>query len=622
MKRSSVLLCLILVSGGLAAVVLGWPDAEPNPPPAPPADAAPDVAPELPPPPYSDSPYLNTRPGTEFIGSAACATCHPVNHQSYLLTAHSKALCDVVPADEPPDAAFEHKESGRAYRVYRRDGRLRHEEVVRTPDGREVARTDLPLRYRVGSGHFTRTYLVEIDGFLHESPITWYASKGKWDMSPGYEGRWNPGFERPANLTCVTCHAGRVEWSAGADPRVAFREQAVGCESCHGPGALHQTFRAAGTRAPGEPDRTVVNPARLSRPLLESVCAACHLSADSSVAVRGRAVNDFRPGLPLTDVVIHYHAGSKDQMTVVGHVDQLRLSKCYQEKAPGRPELTCVTCHDPHARSKPADPVAFYRRKCLDCHETKPCAEPPAARLRRSPADDCTACHMPRGDTDIQHVAFTHHRIGRHAPAAAAPPGGVRELVPLDENPHLGALDRKRNLGIAYLEWRHDAAAEPWVREQAWSNLEEAYRGGARDADTVLALAGIAGRDRNPVRVAALMREVLRSSGQQPPAQAVALSAIAECERLNRNPAAAVPHLERAVRLRRFADDWRLLGASYWDEKRPEPALAALRKAIEIRPYRAATYFDLAECYRRLGDEARWRESLETAEWLKTHGYD
>ncbi len=64
--------------------------------------------------------------------------------------------------------------SGRAYRVYREGGQLHHEELLRSLEGQEIARVDLPVRYLIGSGHFSRSYFVEVDGFLKESPITWY----------------------------------------------------------------------------------------------------------------------------------------------------------------------------------------------------------------------------------------------------------------------------------------------------------------------------------------------------------------------------------------------------------------------------------------------------------------
>ena len=48
----------------------------------------------------------------------------------------------------------------------------------------------------IGSGHHSRSYIVEDDGFLVESPVTWYSSIEKWAMSPGYDRRFHMGFER------------------------------------------------------------------------------------------------------------------------------------------------------------------------------------------------------------------------------------------------------------------------------------------------------------------------------------------------------------------------------------------------------------------------------------------
>ncbi|HKA06140.1 MAG TPA: multiheme c-type cytochrome, partial [Gemmataceae bacterium] len=172
----------------------------------------------------------------KYIGTAACAECHKSNHESYLLTAHSRAFSDLDPKAEPPDGSFPHTPSGRTYRVYRKGNKFHHEEVLRTADGTEIAKLDFPVKYLIGSGHFTRSYVVEVDGFLHESPITWYAQKKKWDMSPGYDAPRHWSFERPVQIGCVHCHSGRVELVGDAVHRMTIHEKAIGCESCHGPG--------------------------------------------------------------------------------------------------------------------------------------------------------------------------------------------------------------------------------------------------------------------------------------------------------------------------------------------------------------------------------------------------
>ena len=110
---------------------------------------------------------------------------------------------------------------------------------------------------------------------------------------------------------------------------MTFHEKASGCESCHGPGSRHLELHTRRNLAPGERDLTIVNPGKLSRPLLESVCAACHLSTPAAAPVRGRGVADTWPGLPLSDFRVHYSFDrGRDQMTVVGHVEQLRQSAC------------------------------------------------------------------------------------------------------------------------------------------------------------------------------------------------------------------------------------------------------------------------------------------------------
>jgi hypothetical protein len=581
--------------------------------------ARPDLADPFPIPPYSATRFLNTGPDAHYIGSAACAGCHRENYESYLLTPHSRALSDVDPATEPPDAAFEHAPSGRSYRVYRQDGRLRHQEVMRTEAGEEVGRVDLPVRYLVGSGHYSRTYLVEVDGFLHESPITWYASRKAWGLSPGYDHAAHAGFERPVGVDCLSCHAGRAEAVGDSFHRVTFHEQAIGCENCHGPGSLHEAARRAGTPPPGGDDPTIVHPGRLSRPPLESVCAACHMDTPARVDLRGRHTGDFRPGRPLTDYRIDYRfQGGSARMTVVGHVEQLRQSACYQKSD----DLTCVTCHDPHRREAPKDPAAYYRQKCLDCHDSHPCGMSEAARRAREPADSCVACHMPRGDTEIPHIAFTHHRIGLHPAAGPAEaPTGTPELVPADDDSGLPPLERRRNLGVAYLKaaWKPKFApyAAAFLR-RGRDELEAVHAAGLPDAETALGLAqAYMAEDHERARRHA--REALAAPGASADVRGLALTVLANCDMQDRHFELAADSLEQVARTRRFADDWQLLGAAYLNLDRPAEALPALQKAAEIRPFHPAIQGSLADVYARLGDARQAAEHRRKARWLADH---
>jgi hypothetical protein len=571
--------------------------------------------------PFSESRFLNTQSSARFIGNAACAECHKKNHQSYMLTAHSRALTEVNPDDEPPDGLFTQQASGRSYRIYRQNGQLRHQEVLTASDGKEIARVDLPLRYRIGSGQHARSYAVEVDGFLHQSPLAWYEAKKKWDMSPGYDIPNHGSFERPIEMECMACHSGHTEAIDGTLNKLKIVEKTIGCESCHGPGSLHQDLRRSGKIVSGEDDVTIVHPKKLPRPLLESICSSCHLGDPAIVPLRGRQTGDFQPGRPLSDFRIHYRMeGANDSMTVVGHVDQMHQSACYK-KSPG---MSCLTCHDPHQPELPKDREAFYRGKCLDCHNTQPCKLELVQRLEKQPKDNCLACHMPRSDTEVPHVSFTHHRIGYHNRPLPSGPQRSPELVATDDLSHLSTLDRERCLGLAYQSVRRKPEYSSYAnefRERERIHLEAAYVGGLRDAETLIGLAELYSRADRP-RACELAKECLAAKETSSKARILAQMVLAYTDYQNLNDTEAIVELEELVKKRRLAEDWRRLGTSYFRQKEPEKALFALNKALEIRPYRPASHAGLGEVYGLLGKDKLADDHREKAKWLQAHNQE
>ena len=236
-----------------------------------------------------------------------------------------------------------------------------------------------------------------------------------------------------------------------------IKEAAISCERCHGPGALHVERHSkpgpAASTADGFDD-TIVNPAHLSRDLAEAVCQQCHLRSDASVLPRGRKLGDFRPGLPMEDFLHEFRLDTPDDdMTVVGHVEQMHLSRCYQ----GSETFTCLTCHNPHDEPSPDRREAYYKGSCLQCHQPEACKVDPALRHIRSPSNNCVQCHMPTSATEIPHLAFTHHRVGIHEPRKAtgspgARPADLADLEPVLDLSRVGDIDRRRSLGLAYLK--------------------------------------------------------------------------------------------------------------------------------------------------------------------------
>ncbi len=137
----------------------------------------PSAADRFPLPPIASSPFLNTRPDVRYVGSKACLSCHEQEHASFRHTGMGRSLAKADAASQPADGGFDHPLSKRRYRAVRKEGVLWHREWL-LRDGAEVLLAEYPIKYVVGSGDHAHTYLIEDDGFLMESPMSWYAAQG------------------------------------------------------------------------------------------------------------------------------------------------------------------------------------------------------------------------------------------------------------------------------------------------------------------------------------------------------------------------------------------------------------------------------------------------------------
>lgn len=388
---------------------------EPLPVPEPPKVEEKPVAvepPFVPKPPSPPSPFRNTAAGVKYVGSAACVVCHTDLCDSYKLHPMGRSVAAVGPSPAIPGDGKPFENRGVRYLTEVRDGKLVHSELA-IENGSTLARTDAVIDAVVGSGAHAHSYLLQRDGAVTQSPLTWFREKNAFDLSPGFRDLRDR-FERPVVAGCLFCHTDGV--AADRDAMNSFttplaKVQPIGCERCHGPGELHARDRANGPK-PAGPDLSIVNPKHLSPPLREDVCNQCHLGGRERVVRRGKDTFDFRPGLPLEDFlrVLVLPEGVAQGHRVAGHVEQMHASGCFKQSAGA---MGCVSCHDPHAVPKPEQTVAFFRAACVKCHEKKGCSEPLARRLERTKADDCTVCHMPKSATSTAHVALTDHRILR-----------------------------------------------------------------------------------------------------------------------------------------------------------------------------------------------------------------
>lgn len=198
------------------------------------------------------------------------------------------------------------------------------------------------ISYVIGGFNWKANY-IDADGYI----VT--GEDAQWNFETGvaaaYQSETNPGTQV---YDCGMCHAtGWKSISEGGNPQDdldgmggSFFEAGVQCERCHGMGALHKHTRSK--------DYIEVDPSA-------ELCGNCHRRDNSNTL---QAKDGF---------IRHYQQYS--EMMAAGHS-----------------ELTCGSCHDPHASTK-GDQAGGIIASCTDCHaDVNNKHEPRGA--------DCVTCHM------------------------------------------------------------------------------------------------------------------------------------------------------------------------------------------------------------------------------------
>jgi len=309
-------------------------------------------------------------------------------------------------------------------------------------------------------------------------------------------------------------------------------------------------------------------------------------------------------------------------MTVVGHVDQLCLSRCYQMSE----TLTCIVCHDPHLNPAPAEKVTYFRSICLSCHKSSDCRVDPAQRAVESADNDCTRCHMPKTSTEVVHLAFTHHRIGVHKPSpagAASPnasregPGVEAELAPLHDLSRLGEVDRMRSLGLSYFELAQHGGPHSLVcRERARELLEHVRSLGLREGQVDAALAHLVGSTGDPL-APVYAASALEDTSLPAASRALALFILANSHLQKGNADEAARLLHDLMRLRRNSQESTLLGNCEAARGNFAAAREAFERAVSINPRTLPAQYALARLYAQEGNEDQARKHRAIAERME-----
>ena len=256
------------------------------------------------------------------------------------------------------------------------------------------------VHYAFGSGHHATTFVNLLDPSipaLLEHRLTYYTRENSLGITPGHDadvgtpGVTPHGLEHTPRetLKCFRCHTTQIV----ARGDVQIDEQTmipnVSCERCHGPGRSHVVAARLGG---SESDLSLpFGPDRWTAESLLKLCGDCHRYPSAA------RLGQIRPDDP-----------HLSRFQPVG----LMQSKCYLQSAGA---LSCVTCHDPHARASSDRPA--YDATCLECHGGRVSREVPGPRFPAnasvctvSPREHCVECHMPKVDSG-QHIRFSDHWI-------------------------------------------------------------------------------------------------------------------------------------------------------------------------------------------------------------------
>jgi tetratricopeptide (TPR) repeat protein len=557
------------------------------------------------------SEYMNTQSGIKYVGDAACTRCHADIAATYRKHPMGRSLAPIAEVVLPgattsiDEGRFE--ASGLEYAVSREGSRLIHQETRHDSSGRAISTIAADVAYAIGSGRQACSFLIERDGFLFESPITWYAQDRHWGLSPGYEKRVSR-FERPILAECLFCHANRVERVTSAVNRYQtpiFKGHAIGCERCHGPGELHiRQPKVVDGR-----DITIVNPADLPPTRRDAICEQCHLIGPKRIARVDKRSEDFRPGLEFYrfwSVFVPKSTAGANKFA--SQAEQMHDSQCYRASNGG---LGCISCHDPHVMPAPEIRVAYFRERCLECHGDRGCSLPERARLERQPANDCVGCHMPRSSSSNNvHVATTNHRIPRRSSLEAVEPvsserGESRDppLVHFHRD-FLDAQDRaqtERDRGMALVRGGGESA----LRE-ALPLLQAAAAARPDDLSAVESLGEVLGRLRRPEEGLAAYKTVL---GREPTRQTALEGAAHLASRAGRYNE-SIESWKRAIAINPWRSDFHADMALAAIQIRDwSTAALACDQALRLNPNLVQVRKWLVQCNLHLGNqEAAQRE--------------
>jgi len=553
--------------------------------------------------------WSRTRPevAEAYVGSDSCKGCHAKEHELWLSSDHRHALHRAD--DNPLKPRFEGEAEG------------------------------VTPAYAMGWRPLQQVLVAGKDGRWQASPIAWDPAKLEWfHVFADVPEAERPGWEDPAlnaNLMCLECHV--TDYRKGYDRATGryattWKEEGVGCEACHGPGARHVDWAKRG----GGGEARIVAPKRLAADRALDLCATCH-------ARRYAIADGFRPGDRLADFYAPELLVSEEAYHADGQIrgETYEYGSFLQSRMYAK-GVRCSDCHEPHSGAVREQGNGL----CLKCH--KPELDAPSHHFHAagSAGAACVGCHMPE-TTYMQRDPRRDHSF-----SVPSPESTIRWVVPNACN--RCHTDKTAEWAAGHVE-RWYGRQEP-LRGRRAAAFAALRRGEAGEAHQVLADEG-----EQPVARAALAELLGSHAGEAGIVEALIATLhdgdpLVRAGALSRLPnpppeallEASSPLLRDPVRLVRVRAAWALraarperfegwvaaqeefarqaeaspdnadvqfnLGVFWEDRAEPGKAETAYADALRIEPASVPALFNRAMVLHRLGrkdeGEALWKEAV------------
>jgi Tfp pilus assembly protein PilF len=351
---------------------------------------------------------------TQYIGSDSCQNCHQSEHQLWQQSDHHKAM--QVPNEDSVLGDFNNVEV-EFHKIKTRFFKRDNEFFVETTN-KQGKRQTFKVKYTFAFDPLQQYILDTGKGHMQAFNIAWdtraktlggqrwYHLQPDESITPEHPFFWQRHFQN-WNSRCAECHTTGYEKNYQAETNsyaTQFAEVTVGCESCHGPAALHETqakshkfdtnkgFTQLSANPPiwgFAPNDPIANLVSGKNNQYMQQCADCHSRrlpiADKTQTVKQPPV-DYHDAnyLSLLSSDLYFDDGQiKDEVFVMGSFLQSKMAEA---------GVTCSNCHNPHSGKLKLP----GNQTCTQCHSASTYDLPEHHQHKvDTAAAQCVECHMP-----------------------------------------------------------------------------------------------------------------------------------------------------------------------------------------------------------------------------------